>query len=92
MLEHEGSCLRECLNVKGSFRPAVRSKKSIIAFIFLFFSCLGVDAVFVFDFVDEMFWIYTLLSLGGATFIFFLFSWLKNPGNLISNSINLIVR
>ena len=82
MLESEQTFCKALFNVKPAFKPAIRHKKSLFAFILLFLANVALMVLFLYPFVEHEQFIITFIVLAGLTWITFLFSWLKNPGYL----------
>jgi len=71
--------LLSCLNIK----PALDKKKSrfsLFLFFFLFLALAGLNIFSIFPYVEQVGWIIAFGSLTVLTFIFFLRSWLTDPG------------
>jgi len=73
--------LLSCLNIK----PALDKKKSrfsLFLFFFLFFGLAALNIFSIFPYVERVEWVAAFGALVGLTFIFFLRSWLTNPGHI----------
>jgi len=73
------SWIVECFNIKPGFQRR-RTKHSLLLFITLLLIGFLGNLIFLFPYVSNEIWVVLFGVSVGLTIIFFLFSWLTNPG------------
>jgi palmitoyltransferase len=73
------SWIVECFNIKPGFQRR-RTRYSLLLFIALLLTAFLANIIFIFPFISASIWIVLFGIFVGLTTIFFLFSWLTNPG------------
>jgi len=73
------SWIVECFNIKPGFQRR-RTRYSLLLFITLLLTAFLANIIFVFPYISASIWVVLFGIFVGLTTIFFLFSWLTNPG------------
>jgi len=69
----------ECFNIKQGLQRK-RTRYSLALFIVLFLMSFSGNFFFVLPYVENEAWVVLLITSGAVTSVFFLLSWLTNPG------------
>jgi len=80
----ENNGIKEMCNIQSTFKPMRKKKRSLIAFLLFYIFGYLINVFFIYPYIIDNIWIDISIITVILVMIFFSFSWLKDPGYLVS--------